>query len=86
MNINELQVDQMTQLKGANSYINLLKFTLQIKINVRFHGPSDLVRRSISYQHQKIRKLLTANTFHLMGRFVINPYPYILCSTYCHQC
>lgn len=51
MNINELQVDQMTQLKGANSYINLLKFTLQIKINVRFHGPSDSVRRSISYQH-----------------------------------
>ena len=38
------------------------------------------IRKSVSL------KLLTANTFHLMGRFVINLYPYILCSTYCHQC
>lgn len=65
MNINELQVDQMTQLKGANSYINLLKFTLQIKIKVRFHGPSDSVRRSISYQHQKIRFIKAFNSEYL---------------------
>lgn len=29
------------------------------------------IRKSVSL------KLLTANTFHLMGRFVINLYPYI---------
>ena len=65
MNINELQVDQMTQLKGANSDINLLKFSLQIKINVRFLGPSESVRRSISYQHQKIRFIKAFNSEYL---------------------